>query len=46
MLNSRLPRYMIPQRIVIVDEIPLTPNGKLDEAALAAADSAAGPSQR
>jgi len=41
MLGSRLPRYMVPQRIVNVDEIPLTPNGKLDEAALAAADSAA-----
>ena len=40
MLSSRLPRYMIPQRIVMVDEIPLTPNGKLDEIALAAADSA------
>jgi mycobactin peptide synthetase MbtF len=41
MLRSRLPRYMVPQRIVIVDEIPLTLNGKLDEAALAAADSVA-----
>jgi mycobactin peptide synthetase MbtF len=41
MLVARLPRYMIPQRIVIVDDIPLTPNGKLDEATLAAADSAA-----
>ena len=38
MLVARLPRYMIPQRIVIVDEIPLTTNGKLDEAALAAID--------
>jgi mycobactin peptide synthetase MbtF len=42
MLRSKLPRYMIPRRIVVVDDIPLTPNGKLDEAALAAADSVAG----
>lgn len=40
MLASRLPRYMIPQRIVAVDEIPLTVNGKLDEAALSAFDVA------
>jgi mycobactin peptide synthetase MbtF len=40
MLVARLPRYMVPQRIVIVDDIPLTPNGKLDEVALAAIDSA------
>jgi mycobactin peptide synthetase MbtF len=37
-LGSRLPRYMIPHRIVVVDEIPLTANGKLDEAALSALD--------
>jgi mycobactin peptide synthetase MbtF len=40
MLGTRLPRYMVPQRIVLVDEIPLTANGKLDEAALAAFDHA------
>lgn len=40
MLSTRLPRYMVPQRIVLVDEIPLTPNGKLDESALAAVDVA------
>ncbi|OCB41004.1 non-ribosomal peptide synthetase [Mycobacterium malmoense] len=39
MLGSRLPRYMIPQRIVAVDDIPLTVNGKLDEAALSAFDA-------
>lgn len=40
MLSARLPRYMVPQRIVLVDDIPLTPNGKLDESALAAVDAA------
>jgi mycobactin peptide synthetase MbtF len=41
MLGKRLPRYMVPQRIVVVDDIPLTSNGKLDEAALAESDAAA-----
>jgi mycobactin peptide synthetase MbtF len=41
MLVPRLPRYMVPQRIIIVDDVPLTPNGKLDEAALVAADCTA-----
>lgn len=40
MLSTRLPRYMVPQRIILVDEIPLTPNGKLDENALASFDHA------
>lgn len=40
-LAERLPAYMIPQFIVIVDRLPLTPAGKIDLAALPAAlDSA------
>jgi mycobactin peptide synthetase MbtF len=39
MLTARLPRYMLPHRIVEVDDIPLTSNGKLDENWLTAIDS-------
>lgn len=39
-LGERLPHYMVPQRIVVVDDIPLTPNGKLDETELARLDPA------
>jgi mycobactin peptide synthetase MbtF len=40
LLSGRLPRYMLPQRIVLVDKIPLTGNGKVDDAALAAVENA------
>jgi amino acid adenylation domain-containing protein len=33
-LRGKLPEYMIPSVVVTVEAIPLTPNGKLDRAAL------------
>jgi mycobactin peptide synthetase MbtF len=45
MLASRLPRYLVPHHIIAVDEIPLTVNGKVDDAALAAIDVVAGAGQ-
>lgn len=38
MLAERLPRYLVPHHIVVLDELPLTRHGKIDETALAAID--------
>ncbi|WP_018599298.1 non-ribosomal peptide synthetase [Mycobacterium sp. 155] len=37
-LSATLPRYLVPHHIIAVNEIPLTGNGKVDAAALAALD--------
>lgn len=45
-LRDTLPDYMLPSDLVVIDDVPLTPNGKVDRAALPSPDDVVAPPGR
>ncbi|MFZ0421845.1 MAG: amino acid adenylation domain-containing protein [Xanthobacteraceae bacterium] len=45
-LATRVPEWLLPDAIVVLDRFPMTPNGKIDTEALPAAEKSARPSYR